>query len=93
MMTLSKKLQVFAIACSLALVPAISIAKVPMYYHYYYVYPDSMIWCGNLVEEVFKNTNKNWYFTKMKLTKAQQHFPLAMCVDFYDAAWLNNRAD
>lgn len=73
-MAFPRKLQIFAIACSLAIIPAITVAKVPTYYHYYYVYPNSMTWCGKLVEEVFKNTNKNWHFTKNKLTKITAAF-------------------
>ena len=61
-------------ACSLALSPAIAVAKAPTYYHYYYVYPESISWCGKLVNEVFKNTNKNWLFTKKKTTKTTAAF-------------------
>ena len=71
---ISRKLQIVVAACSLALVPAIAFSKMPTYYHYYYVYPDSMTWCGKLVDEVFTNTNKNWRFTRKKLTKTTAAF-------------------
>ena len=76
MMAFARKIQVFAVACtlSMAFTPTISLAKVPTYYHYYYVYPDSMTWCGKLVKEVFENTNNNWHFTKKKLTKTTAAF-------------------
>ena len=73
-MAFHRKLRIFAIACGLTIIPTITAAQVPAYYHYYYVYPDSMNWCGKLVEEVFKNTNKNWNFTKKELTKTTAAF-------------------
>lgn len=73
-MTLYKKLYAIVIASSLTLVSSISLAKAPAYYHYYYVYPDSMHWCGKLVNEVFTNTNKNWRFNKKKVTNTTAAF-------------------
>jgi hypothetical protein len=58
----------------MAVYPAISHAKKPSFYHYYYVYPNSMTWCGKLVNEVFKNTNKNWRFTRKKVTETTAAF-------------------
>ena len=49
-------------------------AKAPAYYHYYYVYPDSMNWCGKLVNEVFENTDRNWRFPQKKLTSTTAAF-------------------
>jgi len=49
-------------------------AAQPAFYHYYYVYPDSMEWCGKLVHEVYENTNRNWHFTKHDLTKTTASF-------------------
>jgi len=74
MMLLLKKLQVLAAACILTFIPAISLAKTPAYYHYYYVYPETMTWCGKLVEEVFTNTDRNWHFTEKKLTDTTAAF-------------------
>jgi len=76
MKTFAKKIWVFVTACiiSMAFIPTISSAGVPAYYHYYYVYPDSITWCGKLVEEVFRNTDKNWHFTKKNLTKTAAAF-------------------
>ena len=73
-MIIFKKLQMFSAVCSLAFIPAIAFSKTPTYYHYYYVYPDSMTWCGKLVDEVFTNTNRNWRFTRKKLTKTTAAF-------------------
>ena len=75
MMTFAKKTQVLVVACtlSMAFILAISLARPALYYHYYR-YPDSMTWCGKLVEEVFKNTDKNWHFTKKKFTKSRAAF-------------------
>ena len=75
-MPFSKKLHALMIASSLTVTPAIALAKAPAYYHYYYVYPESMKWCGELVEEVFTNTNKNWHFTKKKITKTTAAFSI-----------------
>lgn len=69
-----KKLQAFAAACTLAFIPAISLAAPPAFYHYYYVYPESMSRCGKLVEEVATNANKNWKFARMKLTTTTASF-------------------
>ena len=73
-MILFKSLQVFAAACALTFIPAIAFAKTPTYYHYYYVYPESITWCGKLVDEVFTNTDKNWHFTEKKLTDTTAAF-------------------
>jgi len=75
-MSFSKKIQVLMIASSLTFIPVISLANAPAYYHYNYVYPDFMKWCGKLVQEIFANTNKNWHFTKKKLTKITAAFPI-----------------
>jgi hypothetical protein len=74
MMILFKSLQVLAGACALIFIPTIAFAKTPTYYHYYYVYPESITWCGKLVAEVFTNTDKNWHFTEKKLTDTTAAF-------------------
>jgi hypothetical protein len=61
-------------ALSLALAPGLTHAATPAFYHYYYVYPNSMTWCGKLVEEVFDNTNKNWNFTKKSIKTTTASF-------------------
>jgi hypothetical protein len=74
MMILLKSLRVFAAACAVIFISAIAFAKPPTYYHYYYVYPESMTWCGKLVDEVFTNSDKNWHFTEKKLTDTTAAF-------------------
>lgn len=73
-MVVLKTLQVFAAASILLVMPVMSIAKTPAYYHYYHVYPESITWCGKLVEEVFRNTDKNWHFTEKKITDTTAAF-------------------
>jgi len=73
-MRLLKTLQVFAAASILLFIPVKSLAKTPAYYHYYYVYPETMTRCGELVEEVFTNTDRNWHFTEKKLTDTTAAF-------------------
>lgn len=60
-----------------ALGPAVSHAQPPSFYHYYYVYPQPMSWCGKLVDEVFKNADKNWRFTNKELTETAASFSVA----------------
>ena len=74
MMLLLKRMQVYVVACTLTCIPAISLAKQPAYYHWYHVYPESMTLCGELVGEVFRNTDKNWRFTEKKLTDTTAAF-------------------
>ena len=81
-MLLLKTLQVFVAASILLFMPVISVAKTPAYYHYYYVYPETMTWCGKLVEEVFTNTDRNCTSLKRNSQIPQQHFQLVMCVGF-----------
>ena len=75
-MTLARRILVLAVAGTLSMVfvPAVSLAKAPAYYHHYYVYPDSMTWCGKLVKEVFRNANRNWRFTKRKVSNTAASF-------------------
>ena len=75
-MTFAKIIPMFALiwTLSMACVPTTSLAAVPAYYHYYYVYQDSMTWCGKLVGEVFSNTDRNWRFTEKKLTETTAGF-------------------
>ena len=73
-MILFKSLPVFAAVCALTFIPAIAFAKTPTYYQYYYVYPESITWCGKLVDEVLTNTDKNWHFTEKKLTDTTAAF-------------------
>lgn len=73
-MRLLKTLQVSAFASILPFVPIISLANAPAYYHYYYVYPETMTWCGKLVEEVFTGTDRNWHFTEKTITDTTAAF-------------------
>ena len=78
-MKFANKIKVLAVICaySITFSSVISFAKPPTYYHYYYVYQNSMKWCGKLVKEVFENTNKNWGFTSKKLTKTTAAFSVS----------------
>ena len=66
MMNFSNAVKIAGLAFALAMVlaPARSLAGMPAFYHYYYVYPDDMETCGRLVREVVKNTDRNWRFTR-----------------------------
>jgi hypothetical protein len=64
----------FACALGIAMAPAPALARMPAYYHYYYIYPNNMTWCGELVREVFKNTDRNWRFTRKKVKSTAATF-------------------
>jgi hypothetical protein len=64
----------FACALGFVLAPAPTLARMPAYYHYYYIYPNNMTWCGELVNEVFKNTDRNWRFTQKKVKRTAATF-------------------
>lgn len=76
MVTLSKTIRWLTVAgfLSLMLNTGVSHAATPAFYHYYYVYSNSMHWCGKLLEEVFENTNNNWQFTKKSIKKTAISF-------------------
>lgn len=60
----------FAGALLSLLSPTISYAGTPAFYHYYYVYKSAFDVCGDLVNEVYDNTDKNWHFPK---SNVRQH--------------------
>ncbi len=49
-------------------------AKPPAFYHYYYVFPESMSRCQSLINEVFRNTDRNWDFTRSNVNGGRAFF-------------------
>ena len=72
--TSRQAIKLVAVALVLTVAPTISYAKAPSFYHYYYVFKNSFNVCGDLIEEVFNNADKNWHFPRQSLRQHSATF-------------------